>query len=134
MFQPIAWGFLGFTVKYVEKKVILKIQINHWSSCNKNTQCPFCVSSVLVFNMRCSCSDFFSSPYVLYFRADSETASMSSHSHPRNMFTSCDRASRRRSCSTAWSLSECLSPATLSGESLHSFSPSAIWSWELCTR
>lgn len=64
------------------------------------------------------------SPRVLSFRVDSETASTSSRSHPRNMFTSCGRASRRRSCSTAWSRSESPSPATPSGEPLHSFSPS----------
>lgn len=51
------------------------------------------------------------------YRVDSETASMNSRSHPRNTSTSCVQASQKRSCSTAWSRSECLSPATLSGKS-----------------
>lgn len=51
------------------------------------------------------------------YRVDSETASMSSRSHPRNTSTNCVQASQKKSCSTAWSLSECLSPATLSGKS-----------------
>lgn len=90
----------------------------------------FCFSSFFQF-LICDANVVIGSPHVLSFRVDSETASTSSHSHPRNMFTSCDRASRKRSCSTAWSLSECLSPVTLSGEPLHNFSPSASWCWEL---
>lgn len=90
----------------------------------------FCFSSFFQFWI-CDANVVIGSPHVLSFRVDSETASTSPHSHPRNMFTSCDRASRKRSCSTAWSLSECLSPVTLSGEPLHNFSPPASWSWEL---
>lgn len=56
-------------------------------------------------------------PVLSVYRVASETASMSSRSHPRNTSTSCVQASQKRSCSTAWSLSECLSPATLSGKS-----------------